>query len=125
MKSDRALKSGLIKVAKHHLRVIETATGISGPFAGRLLASLGAHVVKVEPADGDPARIQPVDDTMAAPSSAATPSKTPDSMVGPSYPRSPSLFAIPLGDMNYELPGPQKRRHDIAESRFPRKYSQF
>ena len=47
----------------HGLRVIETATGISGPFAGRLLASLGAHVVKVEPVGGDPARIQPVDDT--------------------------------------------------------------
>ena len=47
----------------HGLRVIETATGVSGPYAGRLLACLGAQVVKVEPAGGDPARKQPVDDT--------------------------------------------------------------
>ena len=46
----------------HGLRVIETATGVSGPYAGRLLASLGAHVIKVEPRGGDPARIQQVDD---------------------------------------------------------------
>ena len=45
------------------LRVIETATGISGPYAGRLLASLGASVIKIEPPEGDPARIQQVDDT--------------------------------------------------------------
>ncbi len=44
------------------LRVLETATGIAGPYAGRLLAMLGATVVKVEPPDGDPARHQPVDD---------------------------------------------------------------
>ncbi len=46
----------------HGLRVIETATGVSGPYAGRLLASLGAQVVKIEPAGGDPARAQQVDD---------------------------------------------------------------
>jgi crotonobetainyl-CoA:carnitine CoA-transferase CaiB-like acyl-CoA transferase len=46
----------------HGLRVIETATGVSGPYAGRLLASLGAQVVKIEPAGGDPARTQQVDD---------------------------------------------------------------
>ncbi|MFT7645791.1 MAG: crotonobetainyl-CoA:carnitine CoA-transferase CaiB-like acyl-CoA transferase [Candidatus Poriferisodalaceae bacterium] len=44
------------------LRVLETATGIAGPFAGRLLAMYGATVVKVEPDNGDPARRQPVDD---------------------------------------------------------------
>ncbi len=44
------------------LRVLEYATGIAGPYAGRLLASLGATVVKVEPDGGDPARRQPVDD---------------------------------------------------------------
>ena len=43
-------------------RVLETATGIAGPYAGRLLAMLGATVVKVEPPGGDPARTQPVDD---------------------------------------------------------------
>ncbi|MEL6985220.1 MAG: CoA transferase, partial [Actinomycetota bacterium] len=44
------------------LRVLETATGIAGPYAGRLLAMLGATVVKVEPPEGDPARHQPIDD---------------------------------------------------------------
>ncbi len=44
------------------LRVLETATGIAGPYAGRLLSMLGATVVKVEPPGGDPARTQPVDD---------------------------------------------------------------
>ena len=44
------------------LRVIETATGISGPYAGRMLASLGAQVIKVEPSGGDPARKQQLDD---------------------------------------------------------------
>ncbi|MCP3989614.1 MAG: hypothetical protein GY724_11105 [Actinomycetia bacterium] len=44
------------------LRVLETAVGIAGPYAGRLLAMLGATVVKVEPPDGDPARRQPIDD---------------------------------------------------------------
>ena len=44
------------------LRVLEVATGIAGPFAGRLLAGAGATVVKVEPPEGDPARRQPVDD---------------------------------------------------------------
>ncbi|MDP7067844.1 MAG: CoA transferase, partial [Acidimicrobiales bacterium] len=52
----------MAKPPLHGLRVIETATGVSGPYAGRLLASLGASVVKVEPQDGDPARWQPVDD---------------------------------------------------------------
>ena len=37
-------------------------TGVAGPYAGRLLAMLGATVVKVEPAGGDPARTKPVDD---------------------------------------------------------------
>ncbi|MBM37101.1 MAG: hypothetical protein CL460_08030 [Acidimicrobiaceae bacterium] len=52
----------MAKPPLHGLRVIETATGVSGPYAGRLLASMGASVVKVEPHDGDPARWQPVDD---------------------------------------------------------------
>ncbi|GAA1025476.1 MULTISPECIES: CoA transferase [Amycolatopsis] len=38
------------------LRVLETATGVAGPYAGRLLAMLGATVAKVEPEGGDPAR---------------------------------------------------------------------
>ena len=49
------------------MRVLEVATGIAGPFAGRLLAGAGATVVKVEPPDGDPARRQPVDDVPLEP----------------------------------------------------------
>src|SRR5688500_13499193 len=44
------------------LRVVELATGVAGPYAGRLLAMLGATVVKVEPDGGDPCRTLPVDD---------------------------------------------------------------
>ncbi|MEO5900631.1 MAG: CoA transferase, partial [Ilumatobacteraceae bacterium] len=44
------------------LRVLELATGVAGPYAGRLLAMLGATVVKVEPPGGDPARAKQVDD---------------------------------------------------------------
>ena len=40
------------------IRVIEVGTLISGPFAGRLLADMGADVIKVEKPDGgDDARI--------------------------------------------------------------------
>jgi crotonobetainyl-CoA:carnitine CoA-transferase CaiB-like acyl-CoA transferase len=49
------------------MRVLELATGIAGPYAGRLLAGAGATVVKVEPSGGDPARRQPVDDVPLAP----------------------------------------------------------
>lgn len=44
------------------LRVLELASGVAGPYTGRLLAMLGATVVKVEPPDGDPTRRAPVDD---------------------------------------------------------------
>ena len=39
-----------------HLRVLEIATQIAGPYAGKLFADAGADVVKVEPAGGDPMR---------------------------------------------------------------------
>jgi crotonobetainyl-CoA:carnitine CoA-transferase CaiB-like acyl-CoA transferase len=41
-----------------HVRIIDL-TDLRGAFAGRLLADLGADVVKVEPPDGDPGRWQP------------------------------------------------------------------
>jgi crotonobetainyl-CoA:carnitine CoA-transferase CaiB-like acyl-CoA transferase len=41
-----------------HVRVVEL-TDLRGAFAGRLLADLGADVVKVEPRAGDPARWRP------------------------------------------------------------------
>lgn len=44
------------------VRVLELASGVAGPYAGRLLAMLGATVVKVEPAGGDPARRKLIDD---------------------------------------------------------------
>ena len=46
-----------------HLRVVEL-TDLRGALAGRLLADLGADVVKVEPPGGDPGRWRPpfVDD---------------------------------------------------------------
>ena len=45
------------------INVVEAASYISGPFAGLILADLGAEVIKVEPPRGDPyRRFGPQDD---------------------------------------------------------------
>ncbi len=38
------------------IKVVETACGVAGPYCGKLLADLGAEVIKVEPPAGDPSR---------------------------------------------------------------------
>ena len=38
------------------LRIVELAEGVAGPYCGKLLADLGADVIKVEPPAGDAAR---------------------------------------------------------------------
>jgi crotonobetainyl-CoA:carnitine CoA-transferase CaiB-like acyl-CoA transferase len=38
------------------VRVLEFATGVAGPYAGKLFADYGADVVKIEPHEGDEAR---------------------------------------------------------------------
>src|SRR3990172_1018918 len=38
------------------IKVMELAAYITGPFAGQVLADLGAEVIKVEPPEGDPFR---------------------------------------------------------------------
>ncbi|HJO59302.1 MAG TPA: CoA transferase, partial [SAR202 cluster bacterium] len=41
------------------IKVVETAQGVSGPYAAKLLASLGAEVIKVELPEGDWSRKAP------------------------------------------------------------------
>ena len=45
-----------MRAALGGLRVLELAEGISGPYCGKLMAGLGADVIKVEPPQGDAAR---------------------------------------------------------------------
>lgn len=56
----------------HGVRIIEMANVISGPFAGMLLADMGADVIKVEaPGRGDPFRVWAGSEDSIAPSFAA------------------------------------------------------
>lgn len=56
----------------HGVRIIEMANVISGPFAGMLLADMGADVIKVEaPGRGDPFRVWAGSEGSIAPSFAA------------------------------------------------------
>ena len=52
------------------LRVLEIATEISGPYAGKLFADAGADVVKVEPPAGDPMRRHTAEGELAGEDSA-------------------------------------------------------
>ncbi|MDA4130962.1 MAG: CoA transferase [Thaumarchaeota archaeon] len=45
--------------ALHGLRALETGVQIAGPYCGRLLAELGAEVIKIEPPSGEPSRRSP------------------------------------------------------------------
>ena len=45
------------------LRVIESASNIAGPYAGKLFADAGADVIKLEGADGDPLRCRTASDS--------------------------------------------------------------
>ena len=47
----------MAKSALDNVKVIEFASMVSGPYCGKLLADLGADVIKVEPPQGDPARL--------------------------------------------------------------------
>lgn len=44
--------------ALNGVKVVELATMYSGPYCGKLMADLGADVIKVEPPAGDPARFE-------------------------------------------------------------------
>ena len=48
--------SGQMRQALGGLRVLEIGHFVAAPFATRILADLGADVIKVEPMTGDPAR---------------------------------------------------------------------
>jgi len=54
MRSEQTVSA--VNGALSGLRVLELAEGVSGPYCGKLLAGLGADVIKLEPPDGDRTR---------------------------------------------------------------------
>jgi crotonobetainyl-CoA:carnitine CoA-transferase CaiB-like acyl-CoA transferase len=65
-------KTSMIPKALNHLKVLEFAQEVSGPYCGKLLADLGAEVIKVEPPGGELSRSYgPFPDNKAHPEKSA------------------------------------------------------
>ena len=46
----------MVSKALNNMKVLEFTREVSGPYCGKLLADLGAEVIKVEPPEGDASR---------------------------------------------------------------------